>query len=179
MQLTMPVRTLEPVASPPPLPETYRGVGGWLLLLGFGLAVTPFRIAVEIFSTHTALAENGTWLRITTPSDPGYAPGLAAFIGLETVASATFMIGSVLCLMLLAAKAASFPRLTKYYFVSFAAFQVIDVVVAAVAFNTLASTQGIIALIQTIFVAAIWLRYLAVSKRVAQTFTNTKPLVQA
>jgi len=41
----------------------YEGLGGWLILVGLGIVVSPIRIIAQVYPSYSAIFSDGTLLR--------------------------------------------------------------------------------------------------------------------
>ena len=51
-----------------------KGLGGWLILVGIGVVISPFRILLTLVQTFKPILEDGTWEAITTIGSDAYHP---------------------------------------------------------------------------------------------------------
>src|SRR5262245_44895261 len=62
------------VATEPHRDERLRGLGGWLILMGIGVVVTPLRSLATAVSVHLPIFTSGAWLALTTVGSDSYHP---------------------------------------------------------------------------------------------------------
>lgn len=146
------------------------GIGGWLILPIIGLIVTPVRGLFHLAS-YTDLF--GTMAQLTG--------GQAAFIIVEFIGNiAVLLVLPVILLVLLARKSVSFPRLYVVWAAAGLAFITLDIIAAQFFFGDIlaASGQALLdeetlgELVRSVVTAAIWIPYMRLSRRVANTFVN-------
>ena len=49
-----------------------KGLGGWLVLVGIGVVISPIRLLVTLVPTYKPIFEGGTWEAITTVGSEAY-----------------------------------------------------------------------------------------------------------
>lgn len=145
-------------------------IGGWLILPILGLVATPLRGVVHL-ATYGEIFKSMQYL----------TSGQIAFVWLEIMGNvAVLLVLPVVLLALLYKKSAAFPS----WFIIWAgvglAFILLDLIAAQVLFGDVlaaagqplfdAETTG--ELFRSIILAAIWIPYMRVSRRVANTFVN-------
>jgi hypothetical protein len=149
-----------------------QGIGGWLILPLIGLFVFPVRVVISLISDYWPLFQGGVWGNLTTPGSEVYHPLCAPVIAVEIAFNAGFLLLDLALLYLLFTKSYRFPKA----FIAFAllnlAFIVGDAAVAwqipAVAARGLEAPGAEVA--RALVLAAVWVPYMLVSKRVRNTF---------
>ncbi|MFD9900863.1 DUF2569 domain-containing protein [Mesorhizobium sp. NPDC059025] len=153
-----------------PFPDGPVGLGGWLVLPIIGLLVTPLRGVFHLAGYGELLA---SMQRL-----PG---SLSAFLVLEFVGNIIVLIVlPVILLVLLFRRSASFQRLFVIWAAGGLAFIVLDLIGTQVLFGdlleatnqTLLDEQTTTELLRSVVFSVIWIPYMRLSRRVANTFTN-------
>ena len=70
------------------------GLGGWLILVGFGLVVTPMRQFVVLFPMYKEMFEGEAWTLFTTPGTEVYHPLWSSFICMEIFTNIVLFIAA-------------------------------------------------------------------------------------
>jgi hypothetical protein len=151
-----------------------KGLGGWLILVGLGVVLSPLRMAYEAFTIYGPLFRDNTLRDIADPSSPSFVSYMAEFIYAEMFFNALFVGWAILNVVWFFTKSAKFPRSWRYFLVATLAFLVGD---SAVGTNFMPSNEAfdaatMKAIFQSCISAAIWVPYTVVSKRVKNTFVN-------
>lgn len=154
------------VASPPAIINPMlHGLGGWLILVGFGVMLRPIIQTVTIIGAATPLfdartwdASNG-WTQLVISLEFFFQMGLLA---LEVVSIFSFLT-----------KRRTFPVLFIAVFGAAALFTVLDAIAMIMLGQDLSAMVGraTVELGKLILPALIWIPYIIVSKRVRTTFT--------
>jgi len=152
-----------------------QGIGGWLILPAIGLCVFPISCVISILDDYVPIFQSGTWAAVTTPGAPGYHALWAPLLIGEIAFNLVFLALDLWLLVLLFSKSWRFPKV----FVAFAALIVLFIVLDAVVAGSIASSTGTTganrmagAIVRALVVAAIWVPYMLVSKRVKNTFVK-------
>jgi hypothetical protein len=149
-----------------------RGVGGWLILPLLGLFVFPLRVAVSLATDYWPIFRGGIWENLTTPGSAVYHPLWAPVIVGEITCNVGFLLFDLALLYLLFTKSRRFPKAFIVFTLANLLFIVSDAAIAwqipAVAARGLEGVAGEIA--RSLVVAAVWVPYMLVSKRVRNTF---------
>jgi len=161
-----------PLGDSPAKSDGPVGIGGWLILPVIGMFVFPVRVAAILVTDYWPLFERGIWANLTTPGSPVYHPLWAPVILYEIACNGAFLLFDLVLLILLFSKSRRFPMA----FVVFALLNVFFILsdaalawqIPAVAARGLEGAAGEIA--RSLVVAAIWVPYMLVSKRVRNTF---------
>lgn len=163
-----------PVSEPPPetLGRNLSGLGGWLLLVGLGVILSPIRIARGIAQLSSAYSLE-TWDAVTTPSGGSYHALWAPLLIFELLGNLTLLALSALLVVLFFQRRRTFPLLYIIFLGAAAVIFTIDHFAAEMIPYVAAQAQSetsLRPLIQSWFVCLIWIPYMLVSNRVKSTF---------
>jgi hypothetical protein len=163
------------LSAPPPLDEKLVGLGGWLILVGFGLAISPIRLILGLQSSVGAFAL-WKWNALTHSDGMSYHPMWAPLLIFELLGQVTIIILSLFVLVGFWQKRRVFP---KWYIVLLAlgAFFVLGDVFGLIIVEkgpATATTQAARArnILQVAVGCAIWIPYMRTSRRVKLTFVQ-------
>jgi hypothetical protein len=149
-----------------------RGIGGWLILPTIGLLIFPGFILFDLVFQQWPVFGEGMWPMLTMPGAPLYHPLWAPLIVGGIGYDLAILAFDVALLFLLFGKSARFP-------IAFVVFCLVNavflVVTGALVWQIpIVAERGSEALVREIappvVVAAIWVPYMLVSKRVRNTF---------
>lgn len=147
------------------------GLGGWLVLLAFGLLVRPLIYGKTLFTLADAMALDN-WSALTTFGNANYSALWAPAMIFEMAADLGLLVFSILLVVLFFKRRSSFPRLAIVVLVAGLAAQIMDVGLSGL-LPTLSITPKDMALIvRTAVAVAIWWAYLVQSRRVKATFVR-------
>lgn len=158
---------------PPPIADPkLAGLGGWLILVAFGLFVSPFAVGFTIWQT-LIVFEPVTWAALTTAGGESYHVWWAPVLILELTGKITLIVFCVLLLVLFFQKRRTFPAV----YIVFEIFAVTLLVLYEVAARALPveleeADKSFAALGRDIFWMFVWVAYMLQSKRVKATFVN-------
>ena len=161
-----------------PVDPRLHGIGGWLLLLAFGIVINPIANAVGAVQTARAALSLATWRALTTPELATYAPGLAIATIIEAVCLAAFVAYGSVVAVLFFQKRRAFPFHFTLYATGLAAFRVVDLLVAEALLAHGASSTGdssATSTIRTVAWVVTWVLYVKKSRRAAATFVTRAP----
>ena len=148
-----------------------QGIGGWLVLMGIGLVLLPFRLLGSLAGALQVL-EPETWRRLTTPSSPVYHPAWGPVILAEFLANAIFLGGAGVLLYLFFKKRRAFPKVAIGFMVANVIFQMFEVAMGRIVLPGTPADKEIGQLMLAVVSGAIWISYLKLSRRVAATFVT-------
>ena len=171
------VLSLPPLA-PPPVPgpgESHlAGIGGWLILVGFGVTLRPLIVTVQFITSFKSAFNLDTWEAVTTPGAAAYQAAFAPIILVEAAGNTVIIAGSVLLAVLFYRRKRTFPAVFAILMIASLVFIGADTwAVDALLKNTgsdKAKTLGEFA--KVAIQAAIWVPYMLLSRRVKLTFTR-------
>jgi hypothetical protein len=151
------------------------GLSGWLVLVGLGLFVTPFRLAIFLLQTFPPIFRDGTWGTLTTPGSAPYHPLWAPLLLVEMAINFIFIVMSIYLLFLFFRKSARFPKLYVMFLLSNLAFLLADAFAVTIVLPDQPfmdpNTAG--EFVRSVVSVSIWVPYLFLSKRVKNTFVRT------
>ena len=151
-----------------PQPEnrgTGEPIGGWLMLVGLGVAFTPLRMIFDFIRDISLLTGEG-WLNLWSTQQYGFA----AFVFLEHIYNIFYVFFSVILLVLFFQKRSSFPSLIIIFYVAGCVITLLDNYVAhQISADAAIDSKEII---RSIITMCIWVPYFRISERAKSTFTN-------
>jgi len=147
-------------------------LGGWLVLVLIGLVVTPIRIILHLVNND--YFDQEVWTALTTPASDSYHPLWSTMLTFELSGNLLTLCLALFCLFLMVKKRDLFPKVMVVYLLSNFVFVLCDYLLAkqipmiteSVELND--TTREIF---RSFVASAIWIPYMLVSKRVAETFT--------
>jgi len=161
-----------PVGDAPAKVDGPRGIGGWLILPVLGLFVFPVRVLISLVTDYVPIFQDGIWGNLTTPGSEVYHSLWAPVIIAEIFCNVGFLLFDLALLYLLFTKSHRFPVAFIVFTLANLLFIVSDAAIAwqipAVAARGLEGVGAEIA--RALLVAAVWVPYMLVSKRVRNTF---------
>lgn len=153
---------LYPLTSTFSFNSDLRGIGGWLILVAWGLAIAPLRSLHGIYATLHVLY-GGRFQHLFSAR-----PGFAGLILYEAVTNSFFLVYLIALNYLFYRKKKLFPGLM----VTFLVVEVVLIVVDHLVTMHFSTRTNPIHVLATLFAAAIWISYFLVSARVKATFVN-------
>lgn len=151
----------------------YDAIGGWLILVGFGIVLSPFSMLFTIITQ--GYFEKEVWASITTNSSPNYNPALAAFFLFELLLNVVMLVFSGLTAILFIKRRSSFPRLAIIFYVSNFLFITVDsLIYMSLNISADSDLKDLYTQAARSFISmAIWVPYFLKSERVRETFVHT------
>ncbi|HEY6157951.1 MAG TPA: DUF3857 domain-containing protein [Gemmatimonadales bacterium] len=157
---------------PPASRHDPSGLGGWLILVGVGVTVSPVLLGAGFLKTAPSYTAS-SWARLTTPGAANYHPLLAPILLFELVANLGLIVFAILQVSLFFRR----KRMFLAVFVIFAAARVIIPAIDGLLINTIPALANRADAGPTVkwnvaFWALVWVWYVMRSKRVQNTFVN-------
>lgn len=148
------------------------GLGGWLILVGFGLVMNPIQFIGIVFNTYLDVFRSGAWQRLTDPASPLYHALWGPTIVFETVGHALFLAMSIASICLFFLRSRWFPRAFIAMSLSNVVFLAVDLALMSSipAVTTEERTAVMYKLPRVLFWTMIWSIYMLRSRRVKNTF---------
>lgn len=154
-----------------------KGLGGWLILVGFGVLITPIRLLVTLIPTYKPIFENGTWEALTTVGSEAYTPYFGSLLVGEVAFNTIMVAASMYLIYLFFSKHYLFPKLyigivaASLIFIPLDAWLVTKVFPGEAMFDPDTTKE----FMRTFITCVIWVPYMLVSKRVQATFVERRP----
>jgi hypothetical protein len=149
-----------------------KGLGGWLILIGFALIINPIRQIAALNSNYKPYIDTDLFAQLTSPSSSSYIPNFKTLFYAEIAVSIFIIILSFYLIYLFFSKSKKFPK--NYIFISL--FVILYIPIDAFLVATIVPNIDVFdgELIKSFFQAlisgAIWIPYMMKSKRVNNTF---------
>jgi len=145
-------------------------LGGWLILVGIGVVVSPLTVGYTIYDALSVYSV-GRWHNLTSPKSEFYGPYHAPLLLFELIGNLTILALAIVVLILYLRKRRTFPHLFIVFLLLNACVLLVDFI-GAYNVPLLVKENDAKELIQGVFRCAIWIPYTLVSKRVRATFIN-------
>ena len=160
----------------PPLIEApeLQGLGGWLILVGFGLCLGPIIRIVTLSSGWESYFSQSVWQSVAMPQGDAYHPFYAPLLILEMLGNIGLFGVNILALALFFTKRRVFQKLFIAMLITNALFLILDDVGVALVFSKRATSEAANHkdAIRAVWAALIWCPYMVKSRRVKATFTK-------
>jgi hypothetical protein len=152
----------------------YEGLGGWLLVVAFGMMVSLGRNVFDTYNLFAPYADLTLFRLLFDRSSEAYSPGLGVLIIVELLLNLLFMVLNCVALVFFFQKRVAFPKLYVCWLVGSTVVLILDTIVAGQFLppEQAYDKETITNIGRGIFACLIWVPYMAVSKRVAATFVN-------
>lgn len=154
--------------------KSLEGLGGWLVLVGLGIIISPLRIIGQIFPVYSEMFSNGSWAALTTPGTEAYNPLWAPILFGEMVINGGLVLAWIFIAFLFFSKKSGFPK----WYIGILLFTLVFILIDALVIKTLLPNEPVFdpetikEVGRSLVVTLIWVPYILVSKRVKATFVK-------
>lgn len=151
-----------------------KGLGGWLILVGIGVVLSPIRLVIELVPFYFSIFNDGGWTALTTPSSDLYTPYFGALLIGEMSINFLMMFTWAYIGYLFFTKNYLFPKLyisimaASLIFITFDAWVASQIFPGQVMFDADTKKE----FMRTLVPALIWVPYMMESNRVKATFVE-------
>lgn len=164
---------VRPATEPPLLPDRLEGIGGWLILVAFGVIARPLILIASVQASMSAYFNLTVWRVSTDPASAAYQPAIWFILPVELTLNTLMIVGSIVMVPLFFGRKRAFPAVM----IGFLALALATSGFQLWTTHALNSEATDIAtavqdLIRALGGAVIWIPYFVVSRRVKQTFTR-------
>ena len=154
--------------------EIKKGLGGWLIIVGISLILSPFVLIFKCYSVFTPIFADNTIQVLTDQNSPSYHPFWGPYLYGELIFNLLLVIGSIYLIFLFFKKMSYFPK----YFIIFVVLNLLFLFIDAILIKIVLPNEVIFdvetlkEIIRQFIYASIWIPYMIFSKRVKVTFIN-------
>lgn len=154
--------------------KKYEGLGGWLVLVGIGVVISPLRLLAELSKVYLPMFNDGTWEALTTPTSESYNSSFSSLLAGEMFFNSLMILASLYLIYLFFTKKSFFPKLYIWILVFSLIFIPLDAILVSSIFPAIEvfDAETIKEIGRTVIVSLIWIPYMLISKRVKATFVN-------
>ena len=158
-----------------------KGLGGWLILVGLGVVITPFRLLAIYVPLYLGIFKNGTWEALTTAGSESYHALWGPLLVGEILCNFGVIAVSIYMMYLYFAKHYLFPK----FYIGLIIFSLVFIPLDAWLVSIILPNQPMFdpstlkELARTLIAGFIWVPYMLVSKRVKATFVEKLPTIEA
>lgn len=159
--------------------EELNGLGGWLVLVGVGVVLSPIVSLFILVPTYSEIFIDGTWAELSTKDSGAYNPYLSSLIMGEIFFNCIILMTSVYLIYLFFIKHYLFPKVYICLITATLIFIPLDayLVSAILPDISMFDPETTKEFMRSGIAAIIWIPYMLVSKRVKATFIEKKPFV--
>jgi len=150
------------------------GLGGWLILVGFGIVGGPLMVVVALVKVWPLFGA-ANWHDLTAQSGARYSPGWQAYLIYVIVANIALIAGAILLGFLFFQRRRRFPRVYIGFLLFIAAANIVSTILSSsvsVHGENSAGAAPLQSLVQVFVQLGIWIPYMLTSKRVKNTFVR-------
>ncbi len=154
-----------------------RPLGGWLILVGLGVVINPFKLLFQTYILYAPIITDGIFPLLLDKDSGSYQPTLFALLVGEILVNSFLILGWAFALYAFFTRKTFFPKLYIILALSGIAFVVIDASASAIILDLswtgplgAFGPETIKALVQATVAACIWVPYMLISVRVKETF---------
>lgn len=147
-------------------------LGGWLLLVAFGLVVSTIRLNLQLWQVFVPLIRDGGWKILTSPESPAYHPYWGPLLVFEIASTISMIALAVITFIFMMQRSRHTPRMAITWLsisalLVTADFFLADLIPAVAAEPDASSLKE---LTKSLLSACIWIPYFLRSERVKRTF---------
>jgi hypothetical protein len=154
--------------------KSLEGLGGWLILVGLGIVLSPLRIVYFIIQTYSEVFTNGSWEILTTPGNASYNHLWAPLLIGELAINIGLLLTWVFIAYLFFTKKRLFPK----FYIAILLFTLAFILIDSLAMKSVLPDEPvfdeatIMEFVRSLIASLIWVPYMLVSKRVKATFVK-------
>jgi hypothetical protein len=154
-----------------------KGLGGWLVLVGIGVVISPIRLLTTLVPTYKPIFEDGSWEALTMVGSEAYTPYFGSLLIGEIIFNTIIVAASIYLIYLFFSKHYLFPKFyicivaASLIFIPFDAWIVTKIFPSEPMFDPETTKE----FMRSLIAGVIWVPYMLVSKRVQATFVESMP----
>jgi hypothetical protein len=154
--------------------KNLEGLGGWLVLVGLGIIISPLRVIGMVFPIYSEMFSNGSWAALTSPGTEVYNPLWAPILFGEMAINGGVVLAWIFAAFLFFSKKKVFPK----WYIGILLFTLAFIPIDALAIKSVSPNEPVFDVEtikefgRTLIVTLIWVPYMLASKRVKATFVK-------
>jgi hypothetical protein len=154
--------------------KNIEGLGGWLVLVGLGIVISPLIIIGKLFPFYFEIFSNGSWEVLTTPGNEAYNPLTYPLVGGEMAINGAFVLAWIFVAFLFFSKKKLFPK----WYIGMLLFTLAFILMEALIIKAVLPNEPVFdpetttELGRSLIASLIWIPYMLVSERVKATFVK-------
>lgn len=168
--------TQVPADMPPPLPERpdLQGLGGWLILVGFGVCVAPFLRLGQMLKHWEGYFSMDTWQIVAMRGGEQYHPLYGPLLTFEVLGNSVLLALNIALICMFFGKRRVFPKMYVALMLANIAFLVLDESIGNLIPFVSSQPDGSARrdLNRAVLQGLFWSAYMLTSKRVKATFVR-------
>lgn len=147
--------------------ESLDGLSGWLILVGFGLVVSPFVTLSTLVTVNLPFLYNAKYQPFLSSH-----PALAGLLLFEVITNIIFILGVLALNFLFFTKRKAFPTFMIIYLATQCCLILFDALATHVLLPSTNLAGSYAAIARPFMAALIWIPYFLISRRVKATFVR-------
>lgn len=157
--------------------EELKGLSGWLILVGIGVVLAPFRLFATTFPVFQPIFIDGTWEALTTVGSEAYSPLWAPLLIGEIAYNVTMFVALIYLAFLFFTKNYRFPSAYILIVVISLVFIPLDawLIQFVMPNEPIWDPETAKEFFRVLIGGIIWVPYMLLSKRVKATFVEKMP----
>ena len=154
--------------------KNLEGLGGWLILVGFAIILSPFSIIMTTFPLYSDILSSGSWEMLTTPDREAYDVSWMPILLGKIIINGGVALVWIYIIFLFFTKKRLFPS----WYIGVLLFTLAFMLVDALAIKVVIKDEPLFdpdtakEFARTFWGTIIWVPYMLRSKRVEATFVN-------
>lgn len=150
------------------------GLGGWLILIGFGLVFGPIRLLSTFGPMFYGIFTDGTWELLTSVASESYTPNIGILLIFELTVNAMLLLFYGLLIYLFFSKKAIFPKTYITFAILGPTLVTLDAYLSRIVIPDIEvwDQATIEELARSLPAVLIWTPYMLLSERVQRTFVR-------
>jgi len=152
--------------------KNLEGLGGWLILVGLGIVISPLRMISVLVPLYHEMFSTGSFETLTTPGTEAYHPLWAPVVYGEITLNVAIGLAWVFIAILFFSRKKAFPK----WYIGTVIFSLVFVISDVLVVKYLLPNESVLdpdtikEFTRSLATCLIWVPYMLVSKRVKATF---------
>jgi hypothetical protein len=150
-----------------------KAIGGWLILVAFGVLTRPFYLLFSLYPMYREMFTPEKWEILRTAGRMAYGPFFIPFIYTELIIKILFLLATLYQIYLFVTKDYRFPRFFIVLLAASLTFILIDAWIGGIIIEEpIFDSETIGEIMRVVLPSIIWIPYMIYSERVKETFVK-------